>query len=659
MKKFNRKIALVLAVTIVLTLFSGFTAFADEITPSATGPHIVEARLVTGNFIELHWNQSALSGTGQFHERGHGHQDNLTGAGGSLNFTPQSSSDRNNFVVRLNGSTLTQSNNAPYYWNIRNYSRNGVRINQHMTTLRLSSSISATQQNAIINGTSTLTVQVTGNVTNVAGEAVDTTVVTPVVVKPYYVNEVRAPVSNVRVRGSEFVTLQTVQEGARQVDLILSAMPQAVVQEMASNNTMVIFGPGEHSANIPEHRNVCTYDRWDRAEGYGGSTAAASAANVWRYQVAQNGLYPSSYVSNYRDESIFAHEFGHGIHTAFNRVYPSNHPLRQEYLAAYNNLRDKGMWTAYVRDASGGSEMWSTLTSVWFNAMAEGNAGRCNTRAELYTHDRKTYEFFAKIFPHDVSSLSPSWNVPSTQTPTWTDNVSATNLISRPIASTPAIPAVSVPQGTALSAITRPARVQVNFLQYINSSGTNLAAPSSGTSAGSTTLPVTWDTSAYNANVPGVYTLTGTIALVSATQVTGAISNPSNIRPTIQVTVTSIYDCQVCQDAPGGCDVCNPPVYDCEFCQDKPGGCEECWDVTRFDINKDELVDYSDVAFVMFLFGKKASEVSIPEAGWDSFMGWRTVDGTPVRYSDVDVNNDGEINIPDLQLLQKYFTGIW
>jgi len=414
-----------------LILLGLFLSLAGTPALANTPPVVKEARLITNTFIELHWEgQRYMNDAGRSRE--------------NIAFDAA-----NNFEVNLDDTVLAQ--NFPWYWNITNMSLNGVWLNQNITTLRLSRALTNAQMTAIQDGTSALTVRITNATSNVTGSNLfivstpanapirqsaigppgapaDATTVYNVVHKPYYDKEIRSPVAEIRIRGSEFVNIETLHEAGRMIDVILSAAPPALVANMRANNTFVIFGPGEHSYNIPEHRSIFLNrnaegrftDNWSRAEGYGGRIAATSAANVHRNHVARVPFYPPTYVSRYRDESILAHEFGHGVHSAFNAVYPANDPLRQELMNAFNNSRNRNMWTPYIRDARSGGEYFATLTAVWYNAMANGNSVNCNTRDEFFKYDRKGYDFFAQLFSHDHKELSPTWLIPPGAAPDWT-----------------------------------------------------------------------------------------------------------------------------------------------------------------------------------------------------------------------------------------------
>jgi len=395
----------------------------------ATAPVIREAKVVTNTFIELNWE-----GTHYINNAGRSKENTTTSA--------------NNFEVRLthNGTTTTLTQNFPWYWNITNYSLHGVRVNQNKTTLRLGNALTAAQITGLQNGTSTMTVRITGDVTasvisltstpagaiaasaiGAPGPLANTTALYPVAYKPYYDKTVVSQ-AGVPVRGSEFVLERTVQQAVDMVDVILSAMPESVLSNMRSRSSFVVFGPGEHSYNIPEHRSIFLTDNWNRAEGYGGNTSATSAANVERHHniPAAQRPYESGYASGYRNESILAHEFGHGVHSGMPTA------MRNELQAIFNSAREtpenpanptgsKKWDNSYA--GSNASEYMATVTATWFDAMNEtanwgGTYGPLNYREELRRYDTPFYNFLTRIYP-ETRTLSTAWGsgVPNSSSP--------------------------------------------------------------------------------------------------------------------------------------------------------------------------------------------------------------------------------------------------
>ena len=375
---------------LALSLLLGVTPL---VTVQAAAPFIKEAKVVTNSFIEIDWEGSQT----------------IKSAGRSKE---DSQLEASYFEVKLNGIVLEQT--IPWYWNIVDMPLHGVVVNQNKTTLRLATPLDADQMKSLQNGTSKMTVRISSS--RVAGSdyaPADTEIIYPVVYKPYYNKTITSKVG-IQVKASEFVHQSTLQDCADIIDKILSAAPENLLTIMRSRNSFAIFGPGEHSYNIPEHRSIFLRDAWRRAEGYGGYLAATSAANVVRNHVSQTHHYPTSYASGYRNESILTHEFGHGIHSAVRGSEASDiQALNAEFNRCYENAKEKGMWpNTYAISNSG--EYFATLTVIWFNAMRETEVwgptyGPVNTRAELYVYDRKAYDFFAKILPAQIEYLNENW----------------------------------------------------------------------------------------------------------------------------------------------------------------------------------------------------------------------------------------------------------
>ena len=517
-------------------------------------PHMLEARLLQNNMIEVHWSvphgvtdmagNQPITGYG-FFNAGHRHPDNLTGAGGSFSFwhttgghtVGQNGSHRFNFEVQLDGVPLTLPNSAVHYWNLVDYRLRGVISNQHITTLRPTAFDTETMAR-LESGQSQLTVRVLPDrIRSLSGQYVQEQIIS-VDWRPYYTNEVRSPNTNILIRGSEFVSMYTLVEAARQMDVFLSAMPKAVTEDLSNVFTMNFFGPSEHTYNIPQHRNPDA--NWTRAEGLGGNNASAGAANVWRLQYnpeAQEMLpYPAGYRTLYAVDHIYLHELFHGVHNAFNRVFGTAHPLRQEVEEAYRQVRSvanggRNGWPAYVINPGGPSEYWATLPTVWFNA------NRDFTRCDFYILDRKGYDFFAKLLPHDLPILGDVWVIEEHRLARPWGGLTADatpfdsyQLVKRPIISVEEFDAITIPFGTALDNINLPEWANVYFTHFASADGTVLP----GDGAGFTGLPVTWDISEFNPNVPGTYTILGTIGRVNPTDV---FPNPQNLTAEIEVVI--------------------------------------------------------------------------------------------------------------------------
>ncbi|MCL1866929.1 MAG: InlB B-repeat-containing protein, partial [Oscillospiraceae bacterium] len=421
MKK--RIISTLTALSLIISLIPMTTVS----TQAATAPVIAAANLITNSLIEIDWQ-----GT-----------DYINGAGRSKENT---TAVHNNFEVLLNGTRLNlNSSNPCWYWNNKNWTYLGVSITQNKTTLRLNTALSSAQMTAVQNGTSTLTVRITGGVTasdlnvnstgagaiaaasiGTPGPAADTTRVYPVKYKPYYNKQVTTN-SGLVVKASEFVHERTLNLAADIVNRMLSDMPQAVLNNISSRCTIVLFGPSEHNFNVPEYRGQLLSDNYSRAEGYGGANCGASAAGVERYHTlpaSEKTIYPTNYRSGYPNEFILIHEFGHGVHqpgltTVLNTESRSIYDAARKTPEAPGASRNK--WdNSYAGSAQ--TEYMATAATIWFDVMAEtanwdGTRGPVNHRDELRQYDTPFYNYLSRIYP-ETRGLSPAWStgVPNTRT---------------------------------------------------------------------------------------------------------------------------------------------------------------------------------------------------------------------------------------------------
>lgn len=401
--------------------------FCEECGLSAESwkaPVIMKANLINENMIELDWQGF----------------DYIKGAGASKENT--SANDSANFEIQFtqNGTTETLAQNPPYYWCIKNYILHGVTVNQNKTILRLSACLDAAQQKAVQGGTATLTVRIVGGVTahelkvkstsngaisessiGSSGIEADTSIIYPVTYKPYYDKVIKSK-TGVTIKGSEHVHLSTVQKAADIIDVMLSAVTPTHLENIRKGVQFSIFGPGEHSYNIPEHRSIYARDDWNRAEGYGGRFSATSAANVERHHTipAAQRPYASEYRSGYQNECILVHEFGHGVHSP-----GMTDELKNEIDAIYrvslktpeSDSNDRTKWqgatagsTTYMSQNAG--EFMATAATIWFDVMRETENwdyfSPVNTREELRRYDTPFYNFLSRMYP-ETKTLSDTW----------------------------------------------------------------------------------------------------------------------------------------------------------------------------------------------------------------------------------------------------------
>ncbi|MBI0105190.1 hypothetical protein [Bifidobacterium polysaccharolyticum] len=211
------------------------------------------------------------------------------------------------------------------------------------------------------------------------------------------------------IESSDDVKHHTRLLAADLIDTMLSASPQVAQTMITEGARVAIYGLHEDVYDIPEHRGGAQI--MDRpVEGYGGMIGdpitSISAANIER-------ITEGVHQTRYPNESILAHEFGHAIHLlGINRL--EDQSLAHRIQAAYSHAQETGLWPhTYLMGNI--EEYFATLTSMWFNVMAEsaddnwdGVRGPLNTRNELREYDPTGYDLLADIYPQ--TALPYPWN---------------------------------------------------------------------------------------------------------------------------------------------------------------------------------------------------------------------------------------------------------
>ncbi|MCL1832141.1 MAG: RICIN domain-containing protein [Oscillospiraceae bacterium] len=442
--------ARIVSLIITLPLLFGFVLlYAPKSGASTIPPTIAAINLITNRLIEIDW-----AGT-----------DYINGAGASKE--NPNAQHAQNFEIRLDGTALTQvvppsfgnNTSGPWYWNIRSIILQGVSVTQNKTTLRLYRALSDAQLEAVAQGDSTLEVRIASTDVRAStlhllstpmggifpdyigepGASADTSVWHRVSYKPYYTETVLSQ-SGVPVRGSASVHRDTLKLAAEQIDVVTSVAPEPLLARLRETSQFLIFGPGEHPYNIPEHRAYFLSDNWNRTEGYGGANSSTSAAGVTRWHALTetertahgNHAYPAVYKSLYTHEAVSAHEMGHALMDAMNHASVSNHGSLTNMSAELNAIHravttlpenpddpdgrlrwqgeDKGKPTYMSASAH---EFIATATAIWFDAMQESEwanngRGRVNKRDELRQYCPQTYNFLTRVLP-ETRVLSEAW----------------------------------------------------------------------------------------------------------------------------------------------------------------------------------------------------------------------------------------------------------
>ena len=332
-------------------------------------PSPVKLRMINESEIEIYWNQE------------------VTGA-----------DNKDNFTVRVNGVKRAL---RPYGW----YSQSAVYFDR-MTTIAL-------QNPVVMNQIPIVTIELGSGILNTAAQPVDTTRSYEVDFEPYYTQYLTCD-NGITIKSSDGVSVPALEKAKAMIDFMLSKRADVSQKMVVNEASLALYGKNETAYHIPEHREW--YDEQLRyVEGYGGSmynpVSTVTESNVLR-------LLTGDYVTLYRDESILVHEFGHAV-KSIGIDQLEDQSLSREFQAAYKNAKESGLWPdSYA--ISNDDEFFATVSAIWFNVMNESwdggwdsVRGPVNTRDELYVYDRKTYEFFAKIYPFEGSLPSPWDSVPN------------------------------------------------------------------------------------------------------------------------------------------------------------------------------------------------------------------------------------------------------
>lgn len=211
------------------------------------------------------------------------------------------------------------------------------------------------------------------------------------------------------IKSSEKVSYYAHHLTANIVDTMLSKVPQVTNKLLENGADISIYGLEEDVYDIPEHRGGAVIMQRP-VEGYGGMpsnpTTSISAQNVLR---VSEGLHQTRNLN----ESILVHEFSHAIHLLGINLLPDK-KLSSEIVTAYEHAKNNKLWpNTYL--ISNYEEYFATLSTIWFNVMAESASGKwdgvrgpINTRSELKEYDSLGYQMLEKIYPKNV--LPYPWN---------------------------------------------------------------------------------------------------------------------------------------------------------------------------------------------------------------------------------------------------------
>ena len=219
--------------------------------------------------------------------------------------------------------------------------------------------------------------------------------------RPFY-RKYTASKCGIVIKSSGAVSDEAHRVAAETADLMLGKMPEVAAVMRRFHAEVAIYALNEDVYDIPEHR--FGYRILHRpVEGFGG------VSDLPVTSIAERNLLrvlDGPHATRYRNEFIMAHEFGHAVHL-IGINYLADQTKAKELLRAYENACRLGRWPKTYAIGNY-EEYFATLTTIWFDVMAESNDGTwdgvrgpINKRDELKEFDPEAYEFFRSIYPEE------------------------------------------------------------------------------------------------------------------------------------------------------------------------------------------------------------------------------------------------------------------
>jgi len=198
-------------------------------------------------------------------------------------------------------------------------------------------------------------------------------------------------VDGLLITASEKVNKRALQETAHLVRKLLANRPDVLANLVKRNVYVTVIAYNEMQTQMPECRGLPSwYDR--RARGLGGNPISCGEENLLGYKG-----------DPYRGESIFIHEFAHGLHGAFSSL---DKKFRRRVEALYEKTKAAKRFRGYGMNNFG--EFFSEGVQSWFNTnlngglVAVGPKGKqicqINTKEQLKKHLPELAKILAEAF---------------------------------------------------------------------------------------------------------------------------------------------------------------------------------------------------------------------------------------------------------------------
>lgn len=328
--------------------------------PHIENPKIIFAQMIDPHRLELYWDQDVVG------------------------------ADRvENFSITISGAAAAAVSDRQAYWSVKpTYEPEKKR-----TTIYLKSTVAPEDLGMIA-------VKTSGMIKNELDQAASPQKSMRVSHLQRFYTRFTNCRSRILIQSSDHASREAHRTAARIIDTMLERRLDIAREMVVQGARLSIYGTAEYPYDIPEHRGGA--DVMERpVEGFGGMddnpVTSISEKNVLRIR---EGVHQTRYLN----ECILVHEFGHAVHLlGINHM--ADRPLANELEHVYRSSRQKKLWP-HTYAGSNIEEYFATLSTIWFNVMAEsatgtwdGVRGPINTRAEMKVYDPDAYQFFSKIYP--------------------------------------------------------------------------------------------------------------------------------------------------------------------------------------------------------------------------------------------------------------------
>lgn len=215
---------------------------------------------------------------------------------------------------------------------------------------------------------------------------------------PFYKKHVTA--GGLLIVSSEKVSDYALKEVAYLVEKMLATRPDVLAGMVGRNVYITVMAYNEMTTDMPETRRMSPW--WDkRARGLGGNPVTCAEENILSFRG-----------DPYVGESIFLHEFAHGVHGQLGRL---DRTFAKRLQAPYNKAKKTGRFRGYGLTSLG--EFFAEGVQSWLHCNRAGGLEvldgkgkllcRINTRKQVREHMPEFAAFLDEVFRKSTWTHEP------------------------------------------------------------------------------------------------------------------------------------------------------------------------------------------------------------------------------------------------------------